>query len=389
MSIPDVPDPGWFRTHLVEELLPLWIERAVVPDGPFLCRFDRRWRPGPETAGTLVSQGRLLYNFAQGWELTGEQRYLDAVRSGASFLLEKFRDTQQGGWFWSVDVAGQAADETKESYGHAFLVFGLTHAARASGEAVFADGAREGWDLYRQKFADGRGGFWRKMTRDFRPRDERKTQNPTMHLFEALLDLGDLPGCESVHADARAVADFVLGRLVRDSDGVLPEFYDEEWRELPADRGGWLSIGHQFEWAFLLSRAAERGLGDDLLVPAARMLEGGMRLGYDPREGGTFCDAAPDGTLLSRTKSWWEQCEMVRALLHFAALRGRDDLGEPLAKSVALIRERFIDAEHGGWYPAIGPGCDPDAQHKGGTFKLDYHNAGMCAEAIRLANRPE
>jgi mannose-6-phosphate isomerase len=238
--------------------------------------------------------------------------------------------------------------------------------------------------VVRTRFADGRGGIWRRMSRDFIPRDARKTQNPIMHLFEALLALSEVPGREAVLGDAGEVAEFVLGRLVRGADGVLPEYYDENWRELPADGGGWVSIGHQFEWAFLLSRAVEKGLSEDLLAPAETMLANGMRLGYDRTEGGTFSSAAPDGRLLSRRKGWWEQSEMVRALLHFAVRRGRGDLRDPLLKSVELIRERFIDPEFGGWYPGVGPGCDPDAQNKGGPYKLDYHNVAMCAEALRL-----
>ncbi len=208
-----------------------------------------------------------------------------------------------------------------------------------------------------------------------------------MHLFEAMLALGDVPGRERARADALDVAEFVVGRLIRPGDGSLPELYDEEWNELPADRRGWINIGHQFEWAYLLSAAAERGLGDGLLEPAGRLLSAGLRLGLDAEEGGTFCDAAPDGSLLSRRKGWWEQCEMIRALLHFAALRGRQDLLEPAVKAVRFVRERFLDAEFGGWFAKVGPDCDPDAQDKGGPFKVDYHNVGMCAEAVRLAER--
>ncbi|MHC4917425.1 MAG: AGE family epimerase/isomerase, partial [Planctomycetota bacterium] len=324
-SAPDL-DPGWFRTHLAEELLPLWIERAPTPSGLFNCRFDHRWAPLEGTAGTLVSQSRLIYNFCRGHELTGEGRYLDAVESGAAFLADRFRDPEMGGWFWSVEPDGRVADDMKESYGHAFAIFGLAHAAATTGREGFAASAGEVWEVIRTRFADGRGGIWRRTSRDFVPRDDHKTQNPIMHLFEALLALGDVPGHERAHRDALGVARFVLDRLVRPDEGVLPEFYDEDWRELPADRRGWISIGHQFEWAYLLSSAAERGLGDDLLEPAGRLLDSGLRLGLDIDGGGTFCDAAPDGTLLSRRKGWWEQCEMIRALLHFAALRGRGDL---------------------------------------------------------------
>ena len=52
----------------------------------------------PKSFGTLVSQTRLIYNFAQGFALTGEQIYGDAVESGARFLRENFWDEEFGGW---------------------------------------------------------------------------------------------------------------------------------------------------------------------------------------------------------------------------------------------------------------------------------------------------
>ncbi len=378
-------DFGWFRTHLVEELLPIWIDKAPTGSGLFLPHFDRRWRPGAETYGTLVSQSRLLYNFSVGWELTGEERYRKAVEDGARFLIDKFRDREKGGWFWAVDGEGRVADDMKDSYGHAFTIFGLGHAARCLNDPSLAGTAREVWSVIQERFADGRGGIYRHMDREFAPRDEPRSQNPIMHLFEALLALGDAPGQEAAHRDAQALGGFVLGRLLRKADGILPEVYDEEWRELSTENGGRIDVGHQFEWAFLLSSAVERGLPAEWLEIAEKLLDNGLRLGYDPDEGGIFSPATSEGQVTAGRKSWWPQCELVRTLMHFAVLRRRGDLWEPLAQTVRLLRERFLDPAYGGWYPEAGPGLDPEQLHKGSPFKVDYHNVGMCAEAIRLA----
>ncbi len=382
-------DFGWFRSHLLDELLPLWIEKAPTDSGLFLPHFDRRWRSRGDTYGTLVSQSRLLYNFSVGWELTGEERYRQAVEGGAHFLIEKFRDREEGGWFWAVDGEGRVTDDMKDSYGHAFMIFGLAGAARCLEDAAPAEAAREVWEVIQDRFADGRGGIYRHMNRDFTPRDEPRSQNPIMHLFEALLALGDVPGRERAHKDAEKLAGFVLDRLLRKSDGILPEVYDAEWRALSAESGGRIDVGHQFEWAYLLSSAVERGLPAEWLAIAEKLLDTGLRLGYDPDEGGIFSPATPEGQVTASRKGWWEQCELVRALMHFAVLRGRENLWEPLLQTVKLLRERFLDPEHGGWYPEAGPGLDPEGLAKGGPFKVDYHNVGMCAEAIRLAGMIE
>ncbi len=375
----DVSCP-WFRSHLTEELLPLWIGRAATRSGLFRCRFDNAWNPDKDGSGTLVSQSRLIYSFSVGHRLTGQERYLEAVRAGASSLLEKFKDPEHGGLFLSVNPRGKVLDDNKDSYGHAFAIFGLAHATLCTTEQRFAATALELWELLRTRFSDGRGGIWRKMSREFLPQDQQKSQNPIMHLFEALLALGSVPGFEAHLSDAEEVARFVLQRLSHKTDGRLPELFDQDWHALPAERRGYIDIGHQFEWAFLLSRAVELGMSHEFLGHAHRLLTAGMQLGFDAEEGGAFNAATPDGSLLKRRKGWWQQCELIRALMHHLVVRDRDDLREPLQKSLVFFRSRFHDDATGGWFPnADGSG------NKGGPFKVDYHVVAMCDEAIRLA----
>ena len=100
---------GWFKDHLLDEILPKWL-KAVTDEGLFLPHFDRKWQPLHRNFGTLVSQCRLLYNFSQGYALTGDTRYLNAVEAGSQFLLDHFRDNTYGGWYWSCGLNGEVQD---------------------------------------------------------------------------------------------------------------------------------------------------------------------------------------------------------------------------------------------------------------------------------------
>jgi mannose-6-phosphate isomerase len=386
--IPERIDAAWFRTFLLEDLLPHWLTGAVTDEGLFLPQLDRRWQPCGERFGGLVSQTRLLYNFAVGYDLTGDQRYLDAVDAGARFLVERFRDPEHGGFYSEVLPGGAVRNSDKDSYGHAFAIFGLAHAYRVTRVDAFKAALIETWEILTDRFADTHGGMVRRMSRDFRPMDDRRSQNPLMHLFEALLAAGET--VPAMYRNAERLAEFVIGRLVKTEDGRvrLPEWYSLDWEELPADAGGTVDVGHQLEWAWLLSNAVERGLPASYLDVATGLLAFGLDAGYDRRHGGLLSPAQPDGKLIEgrSRKGWWEQCELVRALLHHAALRGRDDLREPLEQSVRFIRERFVDHEYGGWLPAENRGDGPpQPQRKGDPYKVDYHVVGMCAEAVRLA----
>ena len=377
-------DFAWFKHHVLSDILPKWLQHSVTDEGLFLPHLDREWSPRGDGYGTLVSQSRLLYNFSMGYELTRREEYLSAVESGARFLLEKFRDNDYGGWFWSCNRNGEILDSRKDSYGHAFVIFGLSHAYRTAGNKDFKMAALDAWDVVRKYFRDNYGGLRSQTTRDFKEYGNTKSQNPMMHLFEALLALGSLEGMEQIFTEAEKVADFVLTRLVRQEDKMLPEIYTLDWKELPAEQGGRVLIGHAFEWSYLLSSAVERGFPEVYLSHALNFLEYGMRIGYDPVNGGVFAQASPEGKVLSRRREWWDQCEAARALLHFAILRKRDDLWEPLERTIGFFKKYFIDSDFGGWYQTVEPDGDVVSHDKGNEWKVDYHAVGMCTEAIRL-----
>lgn len=376
-------DWTWFSSHVVE-LLDLIYRKTNTVDGLFHPHFDDRWHKKDLSKRTLVSQSRLIYNFAQGFLITGEKRYREAVEKGAQVLTTYFKDRTYGGYFWSCDRDGRIHGTRKDCYGHAFVIFALAHAALATGRKDFADEAMNVWRDTKKGFRDRFGGYRWDLDRRFKEINGRHSQNPMMHLFEALLALLQVEGMDSLQEDAWDIADFVLSRLRRSSDGLLPEFYDKSWKEIPAEAGGNIDVGHAFEWAFLLSRSCEQGLPECWTETGETFLESGLRLGYDKDGGGVFSPASPDGKSVRKVKGWWEQCEAARAFLHYAVLRGRKDLWDPLNKTMIFIKEKMIDPVNKGWYTFLKEGEDHRKQDKLDHWKLHYHAVGLCSEAIRL-----
>lgn len=378
-------DLPWFERHLLDDLLPHWLANAVTEEGLFLPHLDRRWRRRGGSYGTLVSQARLLYNFTHGYRLTGRQDYLLAVKRGARFLIDRFRDREYGGWVWSCAPGGRVLDAGKDSYGHAFVVFGLAHACQCTEMGELGEAALEAWEVLSARLRDRHGGLVPRASRDFSDVERGpRSQNPVMHLFEALLALSDVEGLGHIREEARRVADFVLTRLVRQADGALPELYTQDWIPLSGEQGGRMMIGHQFEWAYLLSSAVERGMPERYLQPASDLLGYGLRVGYDPEAGGVYSHVSPEEDAISQARVWWAQCEAARALLHFALLRGRSDLQDPFKRTMDLVKSSVLDEAYGGWYMgaegAKGHECD-----KGSHWKVDYHAVGLCVEAVRLS----
>jgi cellobiose epimerase len=383
-------DAAWFQRMLSGEV-ENWLKAAATPNGFFQVTLDRRWQPVGRQIATLTSQNRQIFVMATGYELTRKPGYLEAMKKGAEFFLASFRDRQYGGLFHSVSPDGKALDERKDSYGTAFAIFGMSHAARVAREPQYGEAALQIWSDMKKNLRDRTGFFKPGTARDYSQTQEPNSQNPMMHLFEALLALHDATGSKEVYAEAEAHANAMFargeGQLFQESGGYLPELYDSAWKPLPTGGSGRIELGHQFEWAFLLSHAVEKGFSRKYLTVGERLLDYGMKVAYDRENGGIFSTSDYDGRRDAGPKGWWHQCELLRALAHYAAVRGRKDLWEPFAQSLDFVKRNFIDAEYGGWYASYDPAKPREgrALNKGGAFQVGYHVCGMYVEALRLA----
>lgn len=378
-------DRQWFRQALADETAH-WREAALRPNGFFAVSLDRQWLPVGSQNGTLVSQGRQIVVMAEGYDLTHDPVYLDAVRKGADFLLRYFRDTEKGLFFWSVTPDGEVVDQTKDTYGLAFTILGLSHAARVTKDRRYSDAALETWAQMKEHLRDETGLFRPKMDRTYTRVIDQNTQNPMMHLFESLLALHDVTGSQAVFQDAQTHAHNIFAKLFDDREGRLPELYERDWKPSPPENRGYFELAHQFEWAFLLSHAVDKSFPTRYLEIGNRLIDYGMRVGYDKEAGGVFSRGDYQAKAVRGPKGWWEQCESLRAMMHYATLRGRKDLWPSFDQTLEFAKKNLIDAEYGGWFYSYDPTSERRRTGKGTVWQVGYHVCGMYAEALRLVD---
>jgi len=379
-------DAEWHRLALVDGLLVRWVEVAPASPGFMRSAFDRRWVAAAEQPGHLTEQARLVYSFAIGYELTRDKRYLDAAQRGADFLLTRFRDPVHGGFFARVAPDGRVVHAAKNTYGHAFTLFALSHMFRVTGDERYRAAALKTWQEIDIWLRNPKGGFRMELPRDFSATGQAQaaaSQNPVMHLFEALLALHDATRDPVALAGAKGVADFVVYRLLvglPDGGAYIPEWYGPDWKPLATrEAGGYTDLGHQFEWSHMLRTAENHGLVGIYAQTADRLLKFAIQTGYDEIDGGVFARFYPDGTL-QRDKSWWQQCEALRAFLAATRSGAQPDMWRRYEQTLSLVREQFIDKSSGGWHgTACKRGGCSDAQPE------PYHMTGMHAMALAMA----
>ncbi|KQZ31563.1 AGE family epimerase/isomerase [Duganella sp. Root1480D1] len=346
-AIADVANAEWHRKDLNAHLS-RWLAVAPTPSGLLQAQFDRNWQPAGKTTGDLTSHCHLVYAMMIGYEATGDARYLEAGKRGADFLLAAFHDPLHGGFFQGVDAQGKPVNTGKNSYGHAFALFALSHAARVTGEAKYKEAALAAWQDIRRNLREAGGGLRGVVPRDFASAPEKyHTQNPVMHMFEALLALIDATGDQQVVADTRALGDFVLNQLMvglPDGGAYIPEWYDAQWKPLTND-DAYTDLGHQFEWSHLLRSAEKRGLPPLYADVADRLLKFAVANGYDEQDGGIFNRIYPSGQV-DRNKYWWQQAEGMKA---FLAVAQRPDMARRYQETLELVDKEILDRDNGGW----------------------------------------
>jgi len=377
-------DHEWFRQALASEAAH-WRDAAFTPSGFFKVNLDRQWRQVGNQSGTLVSQGRQIVVMTEGYELTRDPSYLNALRKGTNFLLAHFRDPDKGLFFYSTTPEGKVIDDGKDSYGMAFTILALSHAARVTGDERYKQAALETWAQMKEHLRDSVGFFKPKTDRNYTKIIGQNTQNPMMHLFEALLALHDATSSKEVLQDAEALANRIYTRLYQEREGRLPEIYDGDWKPAGTAHQGYIELGHQFEWAFLLSHAVEKGFPKSYLKVGERLLNYGMKVSYDNEMGGIFSRGDYSGGVVRGPKGWWEQCESLRAMMHWAVQRGRTDLWPTFDKSLAFSKKNFIDAEYGGWYSSYDPEKPNRSPGKGNIWQVGYHVCGLYVEVLPLS----
>lgn len=364
-------DWDWFKESLVRENLEPWYRASVRPSGFFYTELDETWTPKPNASATLVSQTRQIYTMAVGYSITQDPRFLEAMKRGLAFLSERFADTKHGGYFYQVNEQGQVLDRGKDGYGHAFVIYALATAAKVSGEARYSEEALKCWEVLRSSMMESDGGLMWKASEDFSGLN-RRSQNPNMHLFEGLLELYDATRDPGVYSDTQRLLDFVVGRL-RHESGVIPENYEADWEKaVMVEQKPYIEMGHQVEWAFLISRAVELGFPKRYLEVGQELMDYAMSHGYDKQSGGLH--ERPGAG-----KGGWQQAEFLRSLLRYYSMHGRSEYLEPIRRTQALIRRDFIDHQYGGW-------IESGKKEKGNHWKAASHEVAMYIEGIRIEN---
>lgn len=144
--------------------------------------------------------------------------------------------------------------------------------------------------------------------------------NPHMHLFEAFLTWLENPRVKNPErwlSCLNEIGDLCLSAFVSDENGSLREYYNHDWSVMRDHTLAPIEPGHQFEWAWLLTRWGKMVGRKDALIVARRLVEIGER-GVD--ESLSLAQNGLDFSLNPADRAFrlWPQTERIKAWLMMA-----------------------------------------------------------------------
>jgi len=374
--------------------------------GGYLSTFTFDFKPQGDQDKMIVTQSRNIWSTAKASAFYHDKRFIAMSRHGFYFLRDKMWDKEYGGFYSLVTRDGRAKSTTKEAYGNAFAIYGLSAYYAVSNDTAALDLAKRTFQWLEKNSHDNEyGGYFQHMERSGKPIVRPggtpsgsdlgyKDQNSSIHLLEAFTELYKIWKDPLVKKRLAEMLYLIRDHIVTEK-GYLQLFFTPDWKPVTFRDSSeetirknhfidHVSFGHDVETAYLMLEATET-LGnmhdEKTLGIGKKMLDHAIKNGWDSNlcgfydEGYYFKDKS-GCTITNRSKNWWAQAEALNTLLLFSDIYPADPLGyrKLFMKEWDYAEKYLIDHEHGDWYEE---GLDNEPQRKTALkahiWKTTYH----------------
>lgn len=362
--------------------LPLWwTAGADHARGGYFELLDEQGR-AVSAPRRLRVQARQVYVYATVGSAGWQGPWRAAVAHGLESLRARYRRAD-GLYRTLADDDGAPLDDRTFLYDQAFVLLALASSVKSGLEAGWCTTeGRSLRSLLYERFGREGGGFLEQELRG-----STFQSNPHMHLLESALAWCEADGADAEWEElAHSIVRLCLDKFVDAESGLLREFFDNTGAPAVGFPGRIVEPGHQFEWAWLLSRWSE-GRGDAAAgAAAARLADIGERYGIDDVRGVAIDVLLADMSPHSRQARLWPQAERLKAALGLAKAQPEHREGY---EATALLAAQGISH----YLQASTPGLWHDKLRPDGTFVIEpspasslYHIAGAIDALRRYAD---
>ena len=316
---------------MFSQALPLWSTVGLDRErGGSVEVLDLAGQEGASAIKRTRVQARQVYVFSHGHLLGWAGPGLESAEHCWRFLADHARRSD-GAWVRAMARDGAVIDANADAYDIAFVLHALAWRHRIGDDSALSQ-AHATLQALDRTLAIAPGLGWR--TAEDVPAP--LWQNPHMHLLEAALELTAASDDERFAQMARDIVMLFRDRMFDRGLGVLPEFFEPGWRPI-GGAARQVEPGHQYEWTWLLLRAAKL-FGLDLAAEARALYAFAEAQGPD-RDTRLIDDVLEgDDLIRRRTFRTWPQTEALKANLAMFEAFGLDTRAR-----VAEITDQLLD----------------------------------------------
>ncbi len=377
---------AWLLSR-ANDLLDFYEGPSIDPAGGFRDLDDdgRPFNSGADVpySRQVQATSRMVHCFAMA-HLMGRPGAAAMIDHGMDFLWNGHRDQKNGGYFWAVGDDGPI-DDSKQAYGHAFVLLAAS-SAKAAGhpqaDRLLADVTAV---LNERFWEENHGAVAEEFTRDWQPKSTYRGQNCNMHLTEALMEAFEVTGERSYLDKAERIADLLIRRAASANGWHLPEHFTRDWVvDLdyigdPMFRPPGTTPGHSLEWARLILQLWALGGRrlDWVLGAAVSLFDKAVADGWNHETGGFYYTLDNDARPLVRDRYWWPCTEGIGAAAFLNAIDGTPVYEEWYRRIWDWCATHLIDRENGSWRPQLDDNLVPNTGPFFGRPDI-YHALQAC-----------
>jgi mannose/cellobiose epimerase-like protein (N-acyl-D-glucosamine 2-epimerase family) len=389
MSTPNFRSADFLLDH-IRHTMAFYDPVARDPKGGFFHYFKDDGTVYDASHRHLVSSTRFVFNYAMAAREFRRDDYRALAEHGLRFLREAHRDSQSGGYAWTLRD-GKPEDRTNHCYGVAFVLLAYATARKAGIDTrAWMD---ETWNLLESRYWDMRAGLYRDEADPQWNFSTYRGQNANMHMCEAMLAAFEASNESRYLQRAALLADNMTRRQAGKAGGLVWEHYDANWEvdwEYHKDdpkhlfRPWGFQPGHQTEWAKLLMILERYAPAPWHLPTAQHLFDTSLARSWDQEFGGMAYGFAPDGSVCDSDKYFWVQAESLAAAALLAQRSSDAKYWDWYDKLWAYSWQHFVDHRYGAWYRILDRQNRKYSDEKSPAGKTDYHTMGACYEVLNV-----
>lgn len=369
---------------------------------------------------------RLVYGFASAFNMTGEERFLEAAEKGTEYLRDHMRfydpDEDLIYWYHGVKVTGKREqklltsdfDDDKDcipAYEQIYALAGPIQTYRLNGDPRILKDAEMTIDLFDKYFLDKEGeGYFSHIdpiTLDARVESlgrnrARKNWNSVGDHAPAYLINLYLATGEQKYADFLEYTFDTIEKYFPDYDNspFVQEKFFEDWSK--DQSWGWQQnravVGHNLKIAWNLMRMQSIKPKDKYVAFANKIADLMPEAGSDRQRGGWY-DVVErvkqpgedfHSFVWHDRKAWWQQEQAILAYLILYGLFKKDEHLKQAREAASFYNAHFLDHDDGGVYfntLANGlPFLMGTERFKGSHSMSGYHSMELCFLAATYTN---